>query len=138
MKSYIFLKYYINGSSYKVLRCVIVYTWHGVRKSWLCMLSSFKQCCVIDSSVTNNFHKVKELNVPDNRMSTKHTKHQIIFVKKGLLEIRLKIRLNRHKGEAATRGVLCKMVFSEISQNSQENNCARVSFLTKLQACNFI
>ena len=26
----------------------------------------------------------------------------------------------------------------EISQNSQENTCARVSFLIKLQACNFI
>ena len=31
--------------------------------------------------------------------------------------------------EAATKGVLCKKVFSEISQNSQENTCARVSFL---------
>ena len=30
--------------------------------------------------------------------------------------------------------VFCKKVFSEISQNSQENTCARVSFLTKLQA----
>ena len=30
--------------------------------------------------------------------------------------------------EAATRGVLWKEVFLEISQNSQENNCARVSF----------
>ena len=30
--------------------------------------------------------------------------------------------------EAATRGVLCKKVFLEISQNSQENICARVSF----------
>ena len=29
--------------------------------------------------------------------------------------------------EAATRGVLCKKVFYEISQNSQENTCARVS-----------
>ena len=29
-------------------------------------------------------------------------------------------------------------VFSEILQNSQENTCARVSFLKKLQACNFI
>ena len=28
--------------------------------------------------------------------------------------------------EAATRGVLCKKVFLEISQNSQENTCARV------------
>ena len=27
-----------------------------------------------------------------------------------------------------------KKVFLEISQNSQENNCARVSFLIKLQA----
>ena len=46
--------------------------------------------------------------------------------------------------EAATRGVLCKKVFPEISQNSQENICARASFLIKLQAsgnfkntCNF-
>ena len=36
--------------------------------------------------------------------------------------------------EAATRGVLCKKVFLEISQNSQENSCARISFLIKLQA----
>ena len=31
-----------------------------------------------------------------------------------------------------------KKAFLEISQNSQENICARVSFLIKLQACNFI
>ena len=33
-----------------------------------------------------------------------------------------------------------KKTFLKISQNSQENTCARVSFLTKLQAlaCNFI
>ena len=36
--------------------------------------------------------------------------------------------------EAATRGVLCKKVFLEISQNSQENACVRVSFFKKLQA----
>ena len=36
--------------------------------------------------------------------------------------------------EAATRCVLQKKVFLEISQNSQENTCARVSFLIKLQA----
>ena len=42
--------------------------------------------------------------------------------------------------EAATRGVPSKKVFLEISQNSQENTCTRVSFLIKLQAyaCNFI
>ena len=33
--------------------------------------------------------------------------------------------------EAATRCVLCKKMFLEISQNSQENTCARVSFLIK-------
>ena len=36
--------------------------------------------------------------------------------------------------EAATGGVLYKKVFLKISRNSQENNCARVSFLIKLQA----
>ena len=35
--------------------------------------------------------------------------------------------------EAAPRGVLKKKVFLEISQNLQENTCARVSFLIKLQ-----
>ena len=33
--------------------------------------------------------------------------------------------------EAATEGVLCKKLFLEISQNSQEKTCARVSFLMK-------
>ena len=36
-----------------------------------------------------------------------------------------------HSSETATRGVLCKKVFLEISQNSQENTCARASFLIR-------
>ena len=36
--------------------------------------------------------------------------------------------------EAATRGVLSKKVLLEISQNSQENTCARVSFLYNCKA----
>ena len=36
--------------------------------------------------------------------------------------------------EAATGGVLPEQVFLEIPQNSQENTCARVSLLIKLQA----
>ena len=36
--------------------------------------------------------------------------------------------------EAATRGVLSKKVFLEISQNSQENVCARDSISIKMQA----
>ena len=35
---------------------------------------------------------------------------------------------------ATTGGVLWEKVFLEISQNSQENNCARFSFLIKLPA----
>ena len=38
--------------------------------------------------------------------------------------------------EAVVRRCFVKKVFLEISQNSQENTCARVSFFTK--ACNFI
>ena len=36
--------------------------------------------------------------------------------------------------ETATGDVLYEKVFLEISQNSQKNSSARVSFLTKLQA----
>ena len=36
--------------------------------------------------------------------------------------------------EVVTGGVLQENAFLEISQNSQENTCARVSFLIKLQA----
>ena len=39
--------------------------------------------------------------------------------------------------EAATIGVLWKKVLLEILQNSQENTCAKVSFLIKLQATAF-
>ena len=40
--------------------------------------------------------------------------------------------------ESATGGVLYKKMFLKISINLQENTCARVSFLIKLLACNFI
>ena len=36
--------------------------------------------------------------------------------------------LKYNMAETATRGVLLKKVFLEISQNSQENSCARVYF----------
>ena len=54
--------------------------------------------------------------------------------------MRHKLFNNKEKIEAATRDVLYKKVFLEILQNSQENACARVSFLIRLQvsACNFI
>ena len=40
------------------------------------------------------------------------------------------------RSEAATRGAQYKKVFLKISQNSQEDTCARVSF--RPGACNFI
>ena len=40
--------------------------------------------------------------------------------------------------EAVAQRCSVKEVFLQISQNSQENTCARVSFLRKPQACNFI
>ena len=44
------------------------------------------------------------------------------------------------QSEAVAQRCSVEKVFLEISQNSQENTCARVSFLIKLQAqtCNFI
>ena len=39
--------------------------------------------------------------------------------------------------EAITQRCSVKKIFLEISQNSQENTCARVSFLIKLQAYEF-
>ena len=41
------------------------------------------------------------------------------------------------KSEVVARRCSVKKVFLEISQNSQESTCARVSFLTKLQAYTF-
>ena len=46
-------------------------------------------------------------------------------------------RLYIEKLEVATRGVLWEKLFLEISQNSQENTCARVSFLIKISKNTF-
>ena len=44
----------------------------------------------------------------------------------------LSCRKKKLDTEVTTRGVLSKKVFLKISQNSQENTCARLSFLIKL------
>ena len=46
--------------------------------------------------------------------------------------------LHKWSSEAVAQRCSVKKVFLQISQNSQENTCARVYFLIKLQACNFI
>ena len=55
-----------------------------------------------------------------------------------IIHIIIAISVTEPHSEAATRGVLRKKVFWEISQNPQENTCARVSFLIKLQASGHI
>ena len=40
----------------------------------------------------------------------------------------------KEKTETVVRGCSVKKVFLKTSQNSQENTCARVAFLTELQA----
>ena len=52
----------------------------------------------------------------------------------------LKLKIDMLHQEAVFRRCSVNKVFLEISQNSQENSCIRVSFLIKLQAeaCNFI
>ena len=44
----------------------------------------------------------------------------------------------QHLKEAVVQRCSVKKVFLEISQNSQENTCARVSFLIKLQAATLL
>ena len=43
------------------------------------------------------------------------------------------VNLNKNDPEALSRSCSVKSMFLEVSQNSQENSCARVSFLIKLQ-----
>ena len=51
------------------------------------------------------------------------------------LRLSIKIRVfSFYESEAATIVVLQEKVFLEISQNSHESSCPRVSFLKKLQA----
>ena len=66
--------------------------------------------------------------------------YQTSFASKGYLRISIVQRASYGKkgfffiGRCSHPGVFCKKkVFLKISQNSQENTCARVSFLIKLQ-----
>ena len=48
------------------------------------------------------------------------------------------IEMSSPQTEAVVQRCFVNKVFLEISQNSQENTCVRVSLLIKLQASNFI
>ena len=60
-------------------------------------------------------------------------KKNFIFKEKSGTATKVKLLKKSLVTEAATRCALCKKVFLEISQNSQENTCATVSFLINLQ-----
>ena len=65
----------------------------------------------------------------DNRQLTQIHKHLGMMV----LEFDSNLSYEHHK-EAVARRCSVKKVFLKISQNSEKNTCARVSFLIKLQA----
>ena len=60
------------------------------------------------------------------------------YMHRWILEITETQKQPSRKTEAVIWRCSAKKVFQKISQNSRENTCARVSFLIKLQACNFI
>ena len=64
----------------------------------------------------------------------------IVFLSCSLLFFRFLFSDSLNKILNIQKGVLCKKVLLEISQNLQENICASVSFSIKLlaSACNFI
>ena len=80
--------------------------WNSLFKQTILLWTFFKGCIPIRRPFLNFFSKYINL----------------------LQNVKLLLR------EAATGGVLWKKVFLKISQNSQENTCARFSFLIKLQA----
>ena len=57
---------------------------------------------------------------------------QTYFVSHGCVCFKSLCNFDSKIAEAVTRRCSVKKVFSKISQNSQENTCARVSFLIKL------
>ena len=89
----------------------------------------------------------KTINLEDSRhsLSPSDLQQYLYLIVRGNRNIRdrnQKFVLLLLHSEAAARGVLWKKVFLEISLNSQESTCARVSFQIKLQAsdvhCNSI
>ena len=46
-----------------------------------------------------------------------------------IVHVQVNKQTNKQTSKQTTRGVLLKKVFLEISKNSQESTCARVSFL---------
>ena len=72
--------------------------------------------------------------VTNNKLTQENWKHMIIHSSRNGNNLLI------HDPEAVVRRCSVKKVFFEILQNSQENTCARVSFLLSCrpEACNFI
>ena len=85
-----------------------------------------------------------------NKLNNYLQKSKVIFIKIDQLMILVPSEKQNSKSGQTFRNIYVveietvvqrcsvKNVFLKISQNSQQNTCARVSFLIKLRACNFI
>ena len=87
----------------------MLYSWPGVRKCWLSMLSNVNKCCVIDSPLTNNFLLVKEVIVQYHRKCLRNIKSIKLFSREEGL---LKIRPNQHRGTRVVNCIWLKMSYN--------------------------
>ena len=67
----------------------MLYSWPGVRKYWLSILSTFKQCCVINSSLRATSTRTKRWMFEiTQKKSTRYKNIKLFRREEGLLEIR--------------------------------------------------
>ena len=84
----------------------------------------------VSTRVNTNQHQSTQVNT--NQHESTRVRHESTRVNTSPTRINTsqhESKTSNDLPEAATRGVLCKEVFLEISQNSKENTCARASFL---------
>ena len=114
-KQSLLLSILLKSSDQKISKNLIVYFLDNKYLLLMCL----KNLLIYESPISQ-FWELQEIYIIFLRLNLYMKLYQTMQMKK------LCFRL---KWEATTRVVLCKKVFLENSQNSQENTCARVSFL---------
>ena len=105
-----------------------------------CLLKIYKNLGFLLSAVTlvvNSSHADNHSHKYINFFQTLYSLKSVFSLNTGYVLTKFfifKFDLNVNHPKAVVRGCSLKKVFLEISQNSQENTCARDSFLIKLQA----
>ena len=97
------------------------------------LITCFPCCDVINFEMTIFPHEQKSKSKNLKELLRWNKKYFPSFLNKINLSIQNKL-FWKVKVRSSCPEVFCKKVFLEISQNSQENTCARVPFLIKLQA----